>query len=54
MQDLRGLGMELIAEEWGLTKVGQEDATQEEQGREGCISLGHHTGLGVAAVNSST
>jgi hypothetical protein len=41
--------MELVAEEWGLTKVGQEDGT-----REGCILLGHHTGLGVAAVDSST
>jgi hypothetical protein len=46
--------MELVAEEWRLTKAGQEDATQEEQGREGCILLGHHTGLGVAAADSST
>lgn len=35
-----------------LTKVGQEGATQEGLGQEGYILPVHHTGLGVAAVDS--
>lgn len=46
--------MELVAEGWKLTKVGQKDAMQGGQGREDCILLGYHTGLGVAVVDSST
>lgn len=44
--------MEIIAEGWELTKVGQKDAMQ--QGPEDYILLGPHIGLGVAVVDSST